>query len=178
MPTVDPVMVQRRCAILGTRSIKKQAKVAGLTLALAMIDLTTLEGKDSPGKVRSLCRKAARPFERDEEVLGTRLPPVAAVCVYPSMIKPVVDELERAQPDGRTVKVASVATGFPSGQYRAARRRRRDRHGHRPGRFPVRSLSAGLRRDRGRQVSLRAVRRHLGPPQGHPGNRRARDPGQ
>lgn len=117
MPTVDPVMVQRRCAILGTRSIKKQAKVAGLTLALAMIDLTTLEGKDSPGKVRSLCRKAARPFERDEEVLGTRLPPVAAVCVYPSMIKPVVDELERAQPDGRTVKVASVATGFPSGQY-------------------------------------------------------------
>ncbi|MCC6284646.1 MAG: deoxyribose-phosphate aldolase [Phycisphaerales bacterium] len=124
MPTVDPVMVQRRCAILGTRSIKKQAKVAGLTLALAMIDLTTLEGKDSPGKVRSLCRKAARPFERDQDVLGVRLPPVAAVCVYPSMIKPVVDELHRAQPEGRTVRVASVATGFPSGQYPLAVRLR------------------------------------------------------
>lgn len=112
MPTVDRVMAERRCAILSTRSIKKDAKVAGLKLALAMIDLTTLEGKDSPEKVRSLCRKAVRPFERDEDVLGERLPPVAAVCVYPSMVKAARDHLA-----GSGVKVASVATGFPSGQY-------------------------------------------------------------
>ncbi|MCW5753821.1 MAG: deoxyribose-phosphate aldolase [Phycisphaeraceae bacterium] len=111
-PTVDRVMVERRCAILATRSIKKEAKVAGLKLALAMIDLTTLEGKDSPEKVKSLCRKALRPFERDEEVLGERLPSVAAVCVYPSLVK-----VARSHLAGGPVKIASVATGFPSGQY-------------------------------------------------------------
>ncbi|MCH8509109.1 MAG: deoxyribose-phosphate aldolase [Phycisphaerales bacterium] len=86
--------------------------MAALRLALSMVDLTTLEGKDSPEKVRSLCRKALRPWERDEEILGERLPTVAAVCVYPSMV-PHAGEILKGTP----VKVASVATGFPSGQY-------------------------------------------------------------
>jgi deoxyribose-phosphate aldolase len=77
-----------------------------------MVDLTTLEGKDSPEKVRSLCRKALRPWERDEEILGERLPTVAAVCVYPSMVPHAAEILK-----GTPVKIASVATGFPSGQY-------------------------------------------------------------
>lgn len=113
--TVDPVMAQQRAASFTKRSIKTTAKAAGLRLALSMVDLTTLEGKDSPEKVRSLCRKAVRPFERDEEVLGERLPSCAAVCVYPSMVATAREELEKA--GGRAIKVASVATGFPSGQY-------------------------------------------------------------
>ena len=111
-PTVDRVMVEARAASFTKRSIKTTAKQRGLLLALSMIDLTTLEGKDTPEKVRSLCRKAVRPYERDEEVLGERIPSVAAVCVYPSLV-PVA----RAALAGSTVKVASVATGFPSGQY-------------------------------------------------------------
>ncbi len=111
-PTVDGVMVDRRAASFTTRSIKKDSKLAALELAVSMIDLTTLEGADSPEKVRSLCRKAVRPWERDEEFLGKRLGPVAAVCVYPSMV-PYASELL----EGTGVNVASVATGFPSGQY-------------------------------------------------------------
>lgn len=111
-PTVDRVMADARAAAFATRSIKKGAKVAGLLLAVSMIDLTTLEGKDSPEKVRSLCRKALRPFDADEAVLGFRVPPVAAVCVYPSMVGAARELL-----DGTGVRVASVATGFPSGQY-------------------------------------------------------------
>lgn len=111
-PTVDRVMADARAAAFATRSIKKDAKVAGLLLAVSMIDLTTLEGKDSPEKVRSLCRKALRPFDADEAVLGFRVPPVAAVCVYPSMVGAARELL-----DGTGVRVASVATGFPSGQY-------------------------------------------------------------
>lgn len=111
-PTVDAVMADRRAKSFTTRSIKKDSKLGALKLALSMVDLTTLEGKDSPDKVRSLCRKAVRPWERDEEVLGERLPHVAAVCVYPSMV-PVAAELLA----GTGVNVASVATGFPSGQY-------------------------------------------------------------
>tara|TARA_R110000868_G_scaffold411617_1_gene706303 strand:+ start:390736 stop:391653 length:918 start_codon:yes stop_codon:yes gene_type:complete len=111
-PTVDGVMVDRRAASFTTRSIKKASKLAALELAVSMIDLTTLEGADSPEKVRSLCRKAVRPWDRDEEFLGKRLGPVAAVCVYPSMV-PYAAELL----DGTGVNVASVATGFPSGQY-------------------------------------------------------------
>ncbi|TVR99452.1 MAG: deoxyribose-phosphate aldolase [Phycisphaerales bacterium] len=111
-PTVDRVMADARAAAFTTRSIKKDAKVAGLLLAVSMIDLTTLEGKDSPEKVRSLCRKALRPFDADEAVLGFRVPPVAAVCVYPSMVGAARELL-----DGTGVRVASVATGFPSGQY-------------------------------------------------------------
>lgn len=105
-------MAQERAASFTKRSIKTSTKLAGLTLALSMLDLTTLEGKDSPEKVRSLCRKAIRPWERDEEVLGRRLPSVAAVCVYPNLVK-VCDEALA----GTGVKIASVATGFPSGQY-------------------------------------------------------------
>lgn len=111
-PTVDRVMADRRAAEFQTRSIKTSTKLAGLKLAISMVDLTTLEGKDSPEKVRSLCRKAIRPYERDEEVLGERLPSVAAVCVYPSMVP-----IAREALAGSSVKVASVATGFPSGQY-------------------------------------------------------------
>ncbi len=111
-PTVDRVMADQRAASFRTRSIKKSAKMGGLKLALSMIDLTTLEGKDSPEKIRSLCRKAIRPYERDEELLGERLPHVAAVCVYPSLV-PVAKEIL----GGTGVNVASVATGFPSGQY-------------------------------------------------------------
>ena len=137
-PTVDTVTATRRAASFTTRSIKTTTKLAGLKLALAMTDLTTLEGKDSPEKVRSLCRKAVRPFERDEELLGERLPHVAAVCVYPSMVAVAREALDigrglsdptggrDAHPTGqegglsspRSIpKVASVATGFPSGQY-------------------------------------------------------------
>ncbi|MDX9910918.1 MAG: deoxyribose-phosphate aldolase [Phycisphaerales bacterium] len=111
-PTVDAVMLEQRAASFTTRSIKKQSKLAALLLAVSMVDLTTLEGKDSPEKVRALCRKAIRPFDRDEDVLGSRLPSVAAVCVYPSMVPVARDALA-----GSGVKVASVATGFPSGQY-------------------------------------------------------------
>ncbi|MCW5776197.1 MAG: 2-deoxyribose-5-phosphate aldolase [Phycisphaeraceae bacterium] len=131
--TVDPVMAQQRAASFTRRSIKTSAKAAGLRLALSMVDLTTLEGKDSPEKVRSLCRKAVRPFERDEELLGERLPSCAAVCVYPSMVAVAREEFGKVEEEGRRglkgpapsegegalkrVKVASVATGFPSGQY-------------------------------------------------------------
>ena len=105
-------MTDRRAASFTTRSIKKESKLGALQLAASMIDLTTLEGSDSPEKVRSLCMKAIRPWEKDEEILGHRLGPVAAVCVYPSMV-PYAKELL----DGTGVNVASVATGFPSGQY-------------------------------------------------------------
>lgn len=111
-PTVDAVMVDRRAKSFTTRSIKKASKLAALEMAVSMIDLTTLEGADSPEKVRSLCVKAKRPWERDEEVLGRRLGHVAAVCVYPSMVPHAKEHLA-----GSGVNVASVATGFPSGQY-------------------------------------------------------------
>jgi deoxyribose-phosphate aldolase len=103
-PSVDKVMVEERAAALGKRSIKKQAKVAGLKLAVSMMDLTTLEGKDSPGKVRQLCQKARAPHESLE------VPSVAAICVYPKLV-PVA----KAALQGSSVRVASVATAFPSG---------------------------------------------------------------
>lgn len=111
-PTVDAIAVDRRAKSFTTRSIKKDSKLGALMLAASMVDLTTLEGSDSPEKVRSLCVKAIRPWERDEEFLGQRLPHVAAVCVYPSMVKTAAKHLE-----GSGVHVASVATGFPSGQF-------------------------------------------------------------
>ncbi|MBL8962881.1 MAG: deoxyribose-phosphate aldolase [Phycisphaeraceae bacterium] len=106
-PTVDAVMAGERAASFTRRSIKASAKMAGLRLALSMLDLTTLEGKDSPEKVRALCRKAVRPLASDPD-----LPSAAAVCVYPSLVKTARESL-----GGSGVKVASVATGFPSGQY-------------------------------------------------------------
>jgi deoxyribose-phosphate aldolase len=103
-PTVDKVFVEERAASLAKRSIKKAAKVAGLKLTVSMIDLTTLEGKDTPGKVVAMCQKARWPHERED------IPSCAAVCVYPNLVPAAKKALE-----GSTVKVASVATAFPSG---------------------------------------------------------------
>jgi deoxyribose-phosphate aldolase len=103
---VDAVAVEERAASLAKRSLKKDAKVWGLRLAISMIDLTTLEGKDTAGKVHALCQKAMRPDPSDPDV-----PHVAAVCVYPTMVPFVKKSLK-----GSAVHVASVATGFPSGQ--------------------------------------------------------------
>ncbi len=104
--TVDAVGVEERVAKYATRSIKKTAKVWGLRAAVSMVDLTTLEGKDTPGKVAALCAKAVRPHD------DPSLPPVAAVCVYPSMVR----HARRALGAETPVKIASVATAFPSGQ--------------------------------------------------------------
>jgi deoxyribose-phosphate aldolase len=104
-PPVDQVAVEERAASLAKRSLKKQAKIAGLRLAVRMMDLTTLEGKDSPGKVRALCAKAMRPLDTD-----LTIGPVGAVCVYPNMVPVAVAALK-----GSGVHVASVATAFPSG---------------------------------------------------------------
>jgi deoxyribose-phosphate aldolase len=106
MMTIDAVGLEERAADLAKRSIKKQAKIAGLKIVIACMDLTTLEGKDTPGRVDQLCRKAITPDTRD-----STLPPVAAVCVYPSLVETAKRALA-----GSTVKVASVATGFPAGQ--------------------------------------------------------------
>ena len=103
--TVDYIGIEERVAKYGTRSIKKGAKLFGLKLATSMIDLTTLEGKDTPGKVESLCQKAISPSD-DPDV-----PQTAAVCVYPSMVKYAARHLADT-----AIKVASVATAFPSGQ--------------------------------------------------------------
>jgi deoxyribose-phosphate aldolase len=102
---VDQVGVEERVAKYTTRSVKKEAKVWGLKTAISMTDLTTLEGKDTPGKIESICKKALRPHD------DLALPTVAAVCVYPSMVK-----YARAGVGASGVKVASVATAFPSGQ--------------------------------------------------------------
>ncbi len=102
---IDQVGVEERVAKFNTRSIKKDSKLFALKLALSMVDLTTLEGSDSPGKVRQLCYKAMHPHDRVEDI-----PKVAAVCVYPSFVK-----LAKQTLDGSGVNVASVATAFPSG---------------------------------------------------------------
>jgi deoxyribose-phosphate aldolase len=104
--TVDAVGLEERAAALATRSIKKQSKVVGLQLAIACMDLTTLEGKDTDARVGQLCRKAMVPDPND-----LTLPSVAAVCVYPNFVKAAKRALA-----GSHVKVASVATSFPSGQ--------------------------------------------------------------
>lgn len=109
MPTVDAIMLEQRAASFTRRSIKTSMKAAGLRRAVSMLDLTTLEGKDSPEKVRSLCRKAMHPYTG---ALEEPAPPVAAVCVYPNLVRIACEALT-----GSTVRVASVATGFPSGQY-------------------------------------------------------------
>ncbi len=108
--TVDRVMADQRAASFTKRSIKSGAKDAGLRLAVAMTDLTTLEGKDSPEKVRSLCAKAVRPEAKDATI-----PHVAAICVYPELVSIARRALDGM--GGSGVHVASVATGFPSGQY-------------------------------------------------------------
>lgn len=106
LPGVDQVGVEQRAAGLGTRSIKKAAKLHAIDLAISMVDLTTLEGADTHGKVRSLAAKAKRPDPERPDV-----PRVAAVCVYPDMVKTAADDLV-----GTGINVASVATAFPSGR--------------------------------------------------------------
>ena len=106
LPGVDQVGLERRSAVLASRSIKKESKLQGIDMAISMIDLTTLEGSDTPGKVRSLCAQARRP---DPEYPG--VPPVAAVCVYPDLAGVAVEALH-----GSGVRVAAVATAFPAGR--------------------------------------------------------------
>lgn len=103
---VDAVGAEQRAAALSTRSIKREAKVEGLLLAIRCCDLTTLEGSDSPGKVRQLAAKAMRPAPSDPSI-----PHVAALCIYPRLVSLAAEVLA-----GSGVKVASVATAFPSGQ--------------------------------------------------------------
>jgi deoxyribose-phosphate aldolase len=105
--SVDAVALEERAASLAKRSIKKDAKVFALELAIRTTDLTTLEGSDTPGKVAALCSKALRPDPSDPSI-----PAVAAVCVYPNLVPTACERLR-----GSGVKVAAVATGFPSGQY-------------------------------------------------------------
>src|SRR5436309_5630508 len=105
VPTIDQVMVEERASAFTKRSIKTSAKLAGLKLAVSMMDLTTLEGKDTPGKIAFLCRKAMQPLDSRHEV-----PSCAAVCVYPNMVRFAKKFLGNSG-----VKVASVATAFPTG---------------------------------------------------------------
>ncbi len=105
-PAVDKVGVEERVARFQSRSIKNESKRQGLDLVLSMIDLTTLEGKDTPGKVKQMCYKAHHLHDS-----YPNLPTVAAVCVFPSMVKTAKTALL-----GTSVKVASVSTAFPSGQ--------------------------------------------------------------
>src|SRR5205809_591760 len=103
--SIDQVMVEERAASFAKRSIKTSAKLAGLKMVVSMMDLTTLEGKDTPGKVAYLCRKAIQPADPRYGV-----PSCAAVCVYPNLVRAA-----KAFTAGSSVKVASVATAFPSG---------------------------------------------------------------
>ncbi|MFE2425423.1 deoxyribose-phosphate aldolase [Streptomyces sp. NPDC059373] len=106
LPGVDAVGLEGRAATLGTRSIKTTAKAYAIDLAISMIDLTTLEGADTPGKVRALCAKGVHP-----DPLDRTTPKVAAICVYPDMVKVAKESLGDSG-----VKVASVATAFPAGR--------------------------------------------------------------
>ncbi|MDQ6911813.1 MAG: deoxyribose-phosphate aldolase [Verrucomicrobiota bacterium] len=105
VPTIDQIMVEERAAAFAKRSIKTSAKIEGLKLAISMMDLTTLEGKDTPGKIAFLCRKAMQPLDARYDV-----PPCAAVCVYPNLVRVAKEFLGDSG-----VKVASVATAFPTG---------------------------------------------------------------
>ncbi|WP_460365590.1 deoxyribose-phosphate aldolase [Actinocorallia lasiicapitis] len=103
LPGVDQVGADARAARLGTRSIKNEAKAQAIDLAISMVDLTTLEGADTPGKVRAMCTKAVR--------TAPGAPTVGAVCVYPDLVKVAADALK-----GSGVGIASVATAFPAGR--------------------------------------------------------------
>ncbi|MBA3413395.1 MAG: deoxyribose-phosphate aldolase [Actinobacteria bacterium] len=104
--SVDQVAVEERAATLAKRSIKREAKVWALELAIRMMDLTTLEGADTPGKVAALASKGIRP-----DPVSPGVPSVAAICVYPNLVETAAERVR-----GTGVKVASVATAFPSGQ--------------------------------------------------------------
>ena len=109
LPPVDQVGAEARAAMLATRSIKTSSKTWAIDTAISMVDLTTLEGADTPGKVRALCAKAVRPDATDSSV-----PSVGAVCVYNDMVKIARTHLDSI--GGKHVPVASVSTAFPSGR--------------------------------------------------------------
>ena len=117
LPGIDQVGAGERVAALATRSIKKDAKLTALDLAISMVDLTTLEGADTPGKVRAICAKARHPDVQQPDpgaaagASAPAAPPVAAVCVYPDLVA-----VAKQAVAGSTVAVASVATAFPSGR--------------------------------------------------------------
>ncbi|MEO8292487.1 MAG: deoxyribose-phosphate aldolase [Actinomycetota bacterium] len=105
VPPVDAVGLEQRAAALATRSIKKGSKLQALDLAIRCMDLTTLEGSDTPGKIVAMCAKAVRPDPTDASI-----PSVAAVCLYPQLVPVAVEQLRESG-----VRVASVAGGFPAG---------------------------------------------------------------
>ena len=109
LPPVDQVGAESRAAMLATRSIKTTSKAWAIDMAISMVDLTTLEGADTPGKVKALCAKAVRPDPTDLTV-----PSVGAICVYNDMVKIVRDELDLI--GGENIPVAAVSTAFPSGR--------------------------------------------------------------
>jgi deoxyribose-phosphate aldolase len=109
LPPVDQVGAEARAAMLATRSIKTTSKAWAIDMAISMVDLTTLEGSDTPGKVKSLCAKAIRPDPSD-----LTIPSVGAICVYNDMVKIARTELDRI--GGKSLPVAAVATAFPSGR--------------------------------------------------------------
>lgn len=109
LPGVDQVGAESRAAMLATRSIKTSSKAAAIDLAIRMVDLTTLEGADTPGKIRSLCAKAVRPDPSDLTV-----PHVGAICVYNDMVKNARSTLDEI--GGKSIPVAAVSTAFPSGR--------------------------------------------------------------
>ena len=109
LPPVDQVGAEARAAMLATRSIKTSSKAWAIDMAISMVDLTTLEGADTPGKVKTLCAKAVRPDPSDLTV-----PSVGAICVYNDMVKIARLELDRI--GGKSLPVAAVATAFPSGR--------------------------------------------------------------
>jgi len=109
LPPVDQVGADARAAMLATRSIKTTSKAWAIDMAISMVDLTTLEGADTPGKVKALCAKAVRPDPTDLTV-----PSVGAICVYNDMVKIAREELDLI--GGRKIPVAAVSTAFPSGR--------------------------------------------------------------
>jgi len=109
LPPVDQVGAEARAAMLATRSIKTSSKAWAIDMAISIVDLTTLEGADTPGKVKTLCAKAVRPDPSDLTV-----PSVGAICVYNDMVKIARLELDRI--GGKSLPVAAVATAFPSGR--------------------------------------------------------------
>ena len=109
LPPVDQVGADARASMLGTRSIKTSSKAWAIDMAISMVDLTTLEGADTPGKVRALCTKAVRPDPTNSEV-----PSVGAVCVYNDMVKIAREHLDAI--GGKQIPVAAVSTAFPSGR--------------------------------------------------------------
>ncbi|GAB3914823.1 deoxyribose-phosphate aldolase [Microlunatus endophyticus] len=111
LPGVDPVALEQRATALATRSIKKQSKLTAIDLAISMVDLTTLEGADTAGKVRNLVRKGLQP---DPERPDT--PRVAAICIYPDLVPVAAGALAGSENTGTKINIASVATAFPSGR--------------------------------------------------------------